>query len=641
MNSEQFLNSLSPQARRAFLDNAMLQLNPLHDTTQPGNLLPNNLNLPPPPLNNHLFNHISLMNSLLQSSLASAYGPPTSGSFQFVPHRNETSLPANATSSTSTAPLSLPPSNPQVSSLTTSQTTPTLLSSSLPTSSQPPTAKSKPSTSFTPTRRPRNFQPEIFPLPSRKTSSTQPRVMKPSSTRTSLPVSAPPSTRTIPHSSGSSHQATRSAPKHIQPTSSSTSSTSSSSLSSSIAVKKFAESKASSRKPSPFVIPKSKNIPTVSGKNPYEFAKKVDEIHIESLSTDDPPRYLLVTGTPNDSDLDLPLGVKMPTIIKSPIGPFIAYPGFTLRKLKLLSNNNHRTDVFEGDYKVRIMPKLSKVFDLSHEISHPEYTRITNPEHWFKFCATQVNTLLYDMGRPGDQTFIRNACQYFTNVIAKGRRDSPNIDISEKEALLNAGTEIVIFLSPGYGSVPCKTINNIELPLAMQEAINTLNVRMDFKCLRERFSECLSKISNLKEYQFYSLLANITAFFLGDYIVVSRNDNNIYSFRARFVDHHEPSFIYENSDELYETIMFYRSSDPHQKLIKKTLCTTISFQDYKLFRQLIGFYNFPQETNDPLVDKKLLQRYFHFLIKPEPYLNLEDSSFARFSQESTRKPAAI
>lgn len=379
--------------------------------------------------------------------------------------------------------------------------------------------------------------------------------------------------------------------------------------------------------------------PVISSRTSHNLARLLEEIYLNSILTGSQPKYILVQLSKNESELNTILRIKSTLILKDSKGLSMLYPGFSFRKLKIKGRINHRTNVFEGDYKVKIMPKFCISYDLNSEAPRPEFPRATCSEHWYKFCASQVDTLLLDTSRPGDQTFIRNACNYFTNTIAKGRRDYINIDISEKEAILQAGEQVVIFLSNGFGSTPCKTINNIPLPADLITGINSNYSRMDLKCLRDRFTATLKKYSEPKEHQFYSLLANLASFYVGDYIIVSRR-KGIYTFKARFVEMFEPSYTLPDRDELYETFIFYKSSNSTKQLIKKTFCTTIAQDEYDYFRQLINFFDYEKKGNEA-INHSTAQKYFNFLIKPEPLLNFEDNSLENCLQPSARKPDSL
>lgn len=617
MNSaaETWFNSLPPEVR-----------NLLHQTFAPGNIQylhphqqtnpfqPNNLNFPAPVFSNP------------QPS-----SNPTSSFFYPIPPSSNYNpiFPLNllcSTSSTAPQPSSfVPPPVEQGAAASihppTSSPATNIPSTSLTTHNKQSTTKQSASNALSSPNQPSHNIPSpmdhsspVSIRPSRLPVATR-RVISPSSSSSSADSSLPPANPSITKTSRGatssfSKPSSLSSSKPSQPVDKNQATTTHSSL----------------------------DVPIISGQNPTELAEKMEEAFRKSIITGQTPRYLLITGSNKESYIDTTLNIKMPTILKTKTGPFIAYSGISIQKSNA-TELTHRTDIFSGNYRVKIMPKFTKTLTLQSEIPQPELPRINNPEHWYKFCASHLDTLLYEMGRPGDQTFIRHACNYFTNTVAKGRRDNTNIDITDKDDLLKAGEQVYIFLSHGFGHATCKSINQVKLPPQILNAINTCYPKMNFQCLRERISRCVSTLPNIKEYQFYTIVANTAALFLGDYIAVSRH-NGIYTFKARFVELHEPSCKYQLTDELYETLFLYKSSGINHTTRKKSICATIPFEDYRLFRQLLNFYDSSSESQN-ILEKRNMQKVFDFIIKPEPRLNLEDSSFDRFFQTPTVKPDSL
>lgn len=349
------------------------------------------------------------------------------------------------------------------------------------------------------------------------------------------------------------------------------------------------------------------------------------------------PGVIILNAIPRDELLNNPLRITKETVIANNSGTFSIYPGISYDTLEFIGDFNHRRNLRRGNYKTLLMPKFTRSYRF-HEIPRPPYPRMNLPEHFYKFVASHVDTLLYDCFRPGVSTFLEKINHVFEHSLTVGKKDYSNIDLTEMKAFLDNGDQIFIFLEEGFGSEVCRKIANITIPYEMADALNVCIARSDFKCIRERFTASLNALKEApREHEFYSILANLVSFFIADYLVISKN-YGVWSFKARFLDFWEPSAVSQDADEIFVTVMSWDSNRPHEECTSHSLCTQIRWEDHRFSSQLWRWY----DRNDPEGDLLPLSRsreIFTGLLSGDPPLPLEELRHLQVTP--SRRPTAL
>ena len=205
------------------------------------------------------------------------------------------------------------------------------------------------------------------------------------------------------------------------------------------------------------------------------------------------------------------------------------WPGFSDNLIVRQRNPSYKETLEHhiANHTVTLAPKLSFITTLTSVVQPPprSYRDITNPEHFFQFCAINLQIILYEP-RCDYSVISRLISDFFPNVLFTGRNDSRSIDFerafSTERRQISRGqyTTWVIYLDQGNGNLLTKAIGLAKAPPELVELINRPPRRMKFTNFKSRLDHALRNAALVRETDLVSIVASTLAMFLPDHLAI-------------------------------------------------------------------------------------------------------------------------